>query len=74
MSIFTVKSRWDSEVRRMQWLVLRGAAVIATRSSRREAESLANGLRLACDPWQAFQDARQQLGADYEHVMEVLES
>jgi hypothetical protein len=59
MSIYTVKSKWNGETSRLTWLVLKGAAVIARRDSEREAKKVMESLRVACDPWQAFNDARQ---------------
>jgi len=59
MSIYTVRSKWDAEARKLEWLVIRGAAIIARKATESEARHTANGLRLAHDPWQAFEDARQ---------------
>jgi len=60
--IFSIKSKWDSSTSRLQWLVLRGAAVVARKATEREAKHVLNGLQLTYDPWQAFQDARQLRG------------
>jgi len=55
--IYSVKSKWLNG--RLAWLVLRGAAVVAQKETLHEAERTMDQLRVAYDPWKAFQMARE---------------
>jgi len=54
--IYTVKSKWNGKA--LEWIVLRGAAVCAVKSTQREAQNLVERLREANDPWREYQASR----------------